>query len=303
MSMLGDIKRKIQSSVSRVINYIETPIAWKPTVMSEFETLDYIIESKVSISRFGDGEFKWMLGIPQNSFQLQSEELRKELLEAYHCENMQLLICIPGYFEYLSKYNIKAREFWSMFMINYRNEIKLLSLPNYKYGNLGITRFYIDYKDSSHVPLIIDKWKEVWKKRNIIIIEGEFTRLGVGNDLFNTSESVRRIIAPSKNAFSKSREIYDYVVKNITKDALIILALGPTASILAAKFSQCGYQALDVGHIDIEYEWYLNGAKEKLPVKYKYVNEASHLGGANVSDIEDLLVKNNYEKQIMVRII
>ena len=201
------------------------------------------------------------------------------------------------------KYKFSAQFLWACFMLKYRNIIKKLSLPNYKYGNLNITRFYNDFKNSDHVPFIIDKWKKIWKDRNVVIVEGEYTRLGFGNDLFDTSKSIKRIIAPSKNAFDKSNEIFEYVTKNIAKDDLICLALGPTATILAAKLSQCGYQALDVGHIDIEYEWYLMGAKEKIPVENKYVNEASSLGGRIVSDIEDSNAKQEYINQIIVSIL
>lgn len=303
MSKLGNLKRKIEAYFFGTINSLESPFAWKPTIMSEMETLDYIIKNKVSISRFGDGEFKWMLGIPQNTFQAQSDELKNELLNAYHFDDERLLICIPPYWGNLKKYKFSARGFWAQFMVKYRNKIKKLSLPSYKYGNLDITRFYNDFNNTNQVTFIIDKWREVWKDRNIIIIEGEFTRMGVGNDLFKTSRSIKRILAPSKNAFSKSYEIFSYVTKNIDKDDLILFALGPTATILAARLSQCDYQVLDVGHIDIEYEWYLTGAKEKVPVKNKYVHEASHLGGAIVSDIEDLDVKKEYMNQIIARIL
>ena len=74
MSRLGNIKRKIKAYYFDAINYLESPFVWRPAVMSEMETLDYIIENKASISRFGDGEFKWMLDIPQNTFQAQSDE-------------------------------------------------------------------------------------------------------------------------------------------------------------------------------------------------------------------------------------
>ena len=37
----------------------------------------------------------------------------------------------------------------------------------------------------------------------------------------------------------------------------MLIALGPTATILAYDLAEKGVQALDVGHIDIEYEWFL----------------------------------------------
>lgn len=303
MSKLGDIKYRLLKNLCCILNLIESPFSWKPDQMTMEETLDYIINHKVSISRFGDGEFKWMFDEKQNSFQDQSDALKNDLIDAYHCRDSRLLICISDCFYDLSKYKPEAKKFWSMFMIEHRNKIKRISMPDYKYGNLAVTRFYIDYNCYSHVPSVIKKWKKIWCGRNLVIIEGEFTRLGVGDDLFSSSNSVKRIIAPSKNAYTKLEKIFEYVSNEIGRDELLLLALGPTATVLAAKLSKIGYQALDVGHIDIEYEWYLQGAKSKIPVKNKYVNEASNIGGTNVSEIDDPEKKNKYMNQIIKRIL
>ena len=97
MSILREIKHKIKLHFYIAINFLESLFAWKPTIMSMMETLDYIIENKVSISRFGDGEFRWMLDIPQDNFQEQSDELKNELLNVYHFEDEHLLLCVPPY--------------------------------------------------------------------------------------------------------------------------------------------------------------------------------------------------------------
>ena len=99
--------------------------------------------------------------------------------------------------------------------------------------------------------------------------------MGIGNDLFADTKSIKRILAPSKNAFSKYDEILNVVKKNISKDKLILIALGPTATVLAYDLFKLGYQAIDIGHIDIEYEWYLRGATEKIKIPNKFVNEVS----------------------------
>lgn len=54
-----------------------------------------------------------------------------------------------------------------------------------------------------------------------------------------------------------------------------------------------GYQAVDIGHLDLEYEWFLVGQGKRVPVAYKYNNEVS--GGNRVSDIHDPI----YESQII----
>ena len=43
-----------------------------------------------------------------------------------------------------------------------------------------------------------------------------------------------------------------------------------------------GYQAIDIGHIDIEYEWFLQGATEKVKIDNKYTYEAN---GRVIKDI------------------
>ena len=86
------------------------------------------------------------------------------------------------------------------------------------------------------------------------------------------------------------------MTENISKDTLILAALGPTATILAYDLCEKGYQAIDIGHLDIEYEWYLMGATEKVDIAYKSVNEVTGLINKN---IEDENLKKEYESQII----
>ena len=78
-----------------------------------------------------------------------------------------------------------------------------------------------------------------------------------------------------------------------SKENLILLALGPTATILAYDLCRLGYQALDIGHIDIEYEWFLKKVDKKVPIENKYTFEAGNL-------IEsDAFENKEYNKQIV----
>lgn len=69
--------------------------------------------------------------------------------------------------------------------------------------------------------------------------------------------------------------------------------MGHTATVMAYDLTLLGYQAIDIGHVDIEYEWYLMRATEKVPVPNKYVNEVAE--GRISSDLQDTV----YEKQII----
>lgn len=113
--------------------------------------------------------------------------------------------------------------------------------------------------------------------------------------MFNNVKSCKRIICPNENAFEKYGQILG-AVKKQDKGRLVLLALGPTATILAYDLAKEGFRAVDIGHIDIEYEWYLMGATEKVAVKNKYTNEA--YGGNSYDSIED----REYEKQVVERV-
>ena len=69
----------------------------------------------------------------------------------------------------------------------------------------------MDYKDKNNIPKYIQKLKKIWEQKDILIIEGEKSRLGIGNDLFNNSKSIKRIICPIINAFNA----YDKIIIKI----------------------------------------------------------------------------------------
>lgn len=58
-------------------------------------------------------------------------------------------------------------------------------------------------------------------------------------------------------------------------NVLVLISAGPTATILAADLSKIGVQSIDIGHLDVEYEWFKRGVTEKVRIPGKYVNEAA----------------------------
>lgn len=164
------------------------------------------------------------------------------------------------------------------------------------YYNGSISRFYIDYKDREYGKTYIPKIKKIWENRNILLVEGDKTRSGVGNDLYSNAKSIRRILAPAENAYLKYDEILDEVKNNALKSDLILMALGPTASILAYDLYKLGFQAIDLGHLDIEYEWCRRNAEWKTVIEDKYVNEVNH---RNVGESNN----KEYLSQIIAKVI
>ena len=99
-----------------------------------------------------------------------------------------------------------------------------------------------------------------------------------------------RILCPAENAFDRYEEIYNEASRQ-SEDKLFLIALGPTASVLAYDLAVQGYQAVDIGHADLSYEWLLRGKRERIA--NKYCNEMPD--GNMVDDIHDA----KYESQII----
>lgn len=185
----------------------------KQQVASIDESLEYEINNKVSISRFDDGVLA-LINIASINFQQKNELLSKRLKEILQSSNDNIVICIPkplASYENLSK---EAEEFWRKHLKYHRAIWYKYINKNKLYYNTQMTRLYMDYKDKSKCSELFNKIKKLWENREIVIIEGEHSKLGMGNDLFKNSKSIERIISPSENAFDKYDSILTEAKKN-----------------------------------------------------------------------------------------
>ena len=255
-----------------------------PAVLSIQETLTYIVENKCSVSRFGDGEIKLVAG-QSLAFQPYSRALQEGLESVLTCPVDNLLVCIPGIFGDMSYLIPDARKHWERHLARFRKDwIHYTSSGAVLFGNAFMTRCYQMMQDKQASTAYFRTLKQIWEYRDVLLVEGAESRLGVGNDLFDGVSSLRRILAPNADAFSLYDRILAEVESCASPSCLILIALGPTATILAFDLARKGYQALDIGHVDIEYEWFLMGAEHKMPVRGKHVNEA---GGSPKDSIGD----------------
>ena len=137
-----NIKNKIPQFIKDIYNnyfyYIFTKKN-KFNILSENDTIDKIISEKKSVSRFGDGEFKWILNIDQQSFQKSSTELSEKLLKTLKNRNDNLLICIPRGLNNVSEYTNSSKRFWKNFVRWYGKKIQKLIDSNYEYGDTNFT--------------------------------------------------------------------------------------------------------------------------------------------------------------------
>ncbi len=275
--------------------FVRLKYKWHPPfiVKSAIETLDYIIKERVSVSRFGDGEFI-IMNNKGMGFQDANELLGKRLIEVLRTDRTNHISCLP--FPLLNQENLlpDIARYWRRVLANYH--VFLESICNKKlYYDACFTRFYIDYVDKSNCSVIIDKLKALWDNQDVFIVEGDSTLFGIDNDFLSNTKSIHRIVCPSKNAFSKYDTILTEIIKHVPKHSLVLIALGMTATVLSYDLAKIGYWAIDIGHADLEYMWYKMGATQRTKIEGKAVNE---LGIPQVSPSTN----TEYLNQIIVHI-
>ena len=259
------------------------------------ETLDCIIENKSSLVRFGDGEINMLAGhsIPYQDYDEELASIMRDIIGQESRED--LVVCLPDAFTDRFKFTSWAIPFWKDHMDHYMDFYRELCSDSW-YGSTFVSRPYIDFEDKSQAKSQFEKLKSIWENRDLLIVEGATSRSGVGNDLFDEANSIKRIICPSHSAFSRVHEI-EQEIEKYAAGRLILCMLGPTAKVLAYHLSQKGYQVLDIGHIDSEYEWMKMGAKTK--VKFSHKHTAEYNFDQDIEFIED----ETYNSQIVAKIL
>jgi glycosyltransferase family protein len=288
--------RKIAKHVLSLYYHVVVRMYSFPKVKSIVETLDFINEHRCSVSRFGDGELSIVVDKASYPFQRYDSRLAARLTEVLRASEPGILICLPVGFQSLDNLTPSIRVAWKAHVaMVYPRLVKFLDLGKV-YFNASITRPYISYQNKNVSTIYFRKVMQIWENRHVLLIEGEKSRLGVSNDLFSKVSTLKRILAPAQNAFDKYTEIIE-AAKKYPQDYLILVALGPTATVLAYDLHKAGYQAIDIGNVDIEYEWYRMGTNEKVKVNGKYTSEVA--GGSTVADVNDKAYYLQIEKKIV----
>ena len=248
----------------------------RPHIFSIDETIDILTKTDMSMIRFGDGEISIVDG-ESLPFQKHSDYLAYRLQEIITSFEPGLLICIPGMWD-LSVFEDYARKFINHHLYRYKHVWDKVIYPGRAYGDTNVTRHYLAYKDKSKAKERFDKIKSVWEGKSVILIEGEKSRLGVGNDLFDGVSSLKRILFPAENAFGKVLESHFVGID------IILLSLGPAAKVLGYDLYKAGYRVIDIGHIDMEYEMFLRGETKQVKVPGKYFNEINERNPEDCTD-------------------
>lgn len=265
-----------------------------PKVASIPDTIDKILNEKLSICRFGDGELIYITERRSLPFQKQNNRLRAYFIKILQSNEPKILVGLPIGYQSLNNLKRSSKLTWRAIITWTYPKISKILKPNKQYYNASMTRLYMDYEKASHSDEWFKKVRLIWENRNVLLIEGEKSRLGLGNNLFDNSASLKRVLGPAQNAFDQFDNLLSFAISQ-SRENLILVALGPTAKPLCFELALQGYQAIDIGNLDIEYEWFLRGSQQKIKIPGKYTSEAK--GGRMVEDIND----EKYRSQIIAQ--
>ena len=193
--------------------------------------------------RFGDGEYECIAG-NGIEFQEKSKTLEKWLLRTLRSESDHCLIAFHAYdspdferidsyedFEYLDGCFAQVSELL----------LKCISADRV-YGNALMSRLPV-FQESG-----VENVKRLWDRRDAVLVTGKDSAFELDARLFHNLNSVAYVYGLARNAFSE----YDILLSKclqFDKEKLFLIALGPTATVLAFDLSELGYQALDIGHL------------------------------------------------------
>ncbi len=247
-----------------------------PTIKSSFELLELIRDTRASLCRFGDGEFEIILGNKRSWFQKRNPELSVRLRSILNSDASNTIIAVADNYGSLEKYTEEAADAIRGYMrVEKRKQhMELLDLRK-TYYDAYVSRPYMIYRDKDNARKVFEMYGRIFEERNILLVEGQHTKSGYKNDLFVNAKKINRILCPDYDAYLYYEDIYNSVIKYADKETLIIISLGAAATVLAYDLAREGYQALDFGQMDNEYEWYKRKCSKREVISGKSVSELS----------------------------
>lgn len=199
-----------------------------PRVLDEWATLSASLTN--SLARYGDGELALALGGNCIS-QAQDKGIRKELLDILHNGDRDLLVGIPNL-------ESKTKDAWA----KYKGEQYIKLYGPGIFGSAFITR-----PDSAPWIDTPEYWRDLtklWVGRDVVLVAG--TERSLRPEQLVGVNDFRRVNAPRRDAY---REIDRLMEEVGTPAGTVLMCLGPTATVMAARLARKGVHAVDLGHV------------------------------------------------------
>jgi hypothetical protein len=247
---------KIVDDVSYEYN-IDYPGKKKLNILDSTQSLTLVAESGKSFVRMADGEINLMMG-NDHPFLNYNKEVAELLTGALEnpSENLLVGICrnyflplIPmGDPEYYRRHAYGFRKFY----LKHCSE-NVTYLDGCLAGSSGF-----DSNDTEAIREHYERWRGLFKDRDIVIVCGEGILDKLEYDIFELAKSKKFIYGPKTNAWDKHDELMDKILA-VPKDKLILFILGQSGKAMIVQLADMGYMCWDVGHLAKFYNAFMTG--------------------------------------------
>lgn len=265
---MKDLKDRIKQDIAHQYyeRYLHTTQRNGPmvSVQSVDETISMLQNTNKSLVRFGDGEIAMIRG-RDLKLQKSDPELRRRLVNLLGNPYVDLAVSVQDIFRGLEIYRPASQLFWEDHFLFYHGYYRKYCRKDQEYATTLFSRCYITLMNTSHCQEWFDRIRAIWSDKDVVIVEGVRTHNGVGNDLMSRCKSVERILIPPTDAFAS----YDRILKackECRSDKIFLLSAGACAKPLAEDLFRSGYRVIDIGNLDMEYEWFHMKARDKCPI-------------------------------------
>ncbi len=214
--------------------------------LSYLDTLDTIRRDRMSFARFGDGEFLLISDYERHlRFQRNSPSLQDDLAEVLSVPSSNLLVGLPDRSQSLH---------WERVWPRVWPRIEPLIPRGTTFGNADVSRrfcFELHGQDG------VQAWRRIWNDRDVTLVYGAGSRFSAISELFDGVKSIQRIESKPTNAYSDLDRLETEIRKS--DPDIVLIALGPAATVLSKRLSESGIQALDIGHLSSSYAEHFSG--------------------------------------------
>jgi glycosyltransferase family protein len=238
-----------------------------PTVIEEFLTIQTILDRKASIGRYGDGEFRSARG-SNLKFQDAHPVLSTKLQDVLRTSDDRFLVGIPRVWGRRDLYFYDPIKHDNWLKTMQKEDFLGMLVPEKTYYSSFITRpdaaVHIECDD--YYRLV----QSIWRGRRVVYFagrNGKPLKAMEGRGFLQEAEELKIEWCLEENAFSEYEQLIERARKYDPKKWLVLLSLGPTATVLAWDLFQLGYQALDIGHMPMFY----NRQHPKLPKFFRAI--------------------------------
>ena len=247
-----------QVAISDVMSDVQLFAAERELTLEQ--TMERLIEERVSFARFGDGEFRLMLRPEFNlRFQKWTPGLAADLRSVLGFEGLD-----PDHLMLSFPYPLRGM-YWSTVWPDIWPDLKPLLGTSVMYGSTHVTRpLVFEHLGSRGVEL----WRKVWDGQHVCIVTGEGSRFSLVPELFDGIAGSRFVRSTPTNAYADLPRLMK-VLEAEDPDQLYLVALGPAGTLTTAWLSGLGRRAIDVGHISNSWAKVFAGGKmpERLDVR------------------------------------